>query len=51
MDFCNEGYKKKMKNLLMIMALVLIKIISNMFVNVALKTALVTLLEKDLDGE
>jgi len=50
MDHCNEGYKKKMKNYLMIMDLVLIVITKIIFVSVDLKIVLVLLLEKALDG-
>ena len=51
MDHCNEEYKKKMKNYLMIMDLVLIVIIKIIFVSVDRKIVLVLLLEKALDGD
>ncbi len=51
MDHCNKRYKKKMKNYLMIMDLVLIVIIKIIFVSVIQKIVLVLLLEKALDGD
>jgi len=51
MDHCNKEYKKKMKNYLMIMDLVLIVIIKIIFVSVDQKIVLVLLLEKTLDGD
>ena len=51
MDYCNERYKKKMKNYLMTMDLALIVITKIIFVNVDLKIVLALLLERALDGE